>query len=235
MTEKDGFSVVAATRMIQPFSTPGRSASCWAFVNRWISSRNSTVVSPYRSRDASACSMTSRTSFTPAVTAESSTNFRSDSAAIAFAMVVFPRAGRTPEDHGRGAARTGALGGEGAQRRARSEQMALTDDLASSERGRMRTASGVAPRGMPALCSPVLASMRASLERGGRQRSVRRRCLRRPPDQPLGRLSARGETTRPPPNASSGASCAITRRDRRFTRARPRGVDVTTGSGSPPG
>ena len=40
MTENDGFSVVAATRMTQPFSTPGSSASCCALVKRWISSRN---------------------------------------------------------------------------------------------------------------------------------------------------------------------------------------------------
>ena len=41
--ENDGFSVVAATSMTQRFSTPGSSASCWALVNRWISSRNRTV------------------------------------------------------------------------------------------------------------------------------------------------------------------------------------------------
>ncbi len=46
MTENDGFSVVAATRITQPFSTPGRSASCCAFEKRWISSRKSTVVEP---------------------------------------------------------------------------------------------------------------------------------------------------------------------------------------------
>ncbi len=46
MTENEGFSVVAATRMTQPFSTPGSSASCWAFVKRWISSRKRTVESP---------------------------------------------------------------------------------------------------------------------------------------------------------------------------------------------
>ena len=46
ITEKDGFSVVAATRTTQRFSTPGSSASCWALLKRWISSRNSTVVRP---------------------------------------------------------------------------------------------------------------------------------------------------------------------------------------------
>jgi hypothetical protein len=46
MTEKEGFSVVAATRMTCRFSTPGNSASCWALVKRWISSRKSTVWRP---------------------------------------------------------------------------------------------------------------------------------------------------------------------------------------------
>ena len=90
MTENDGFSVVAATRMTQPFSTPGSRASCWAFVNRWISSRKSTVESPYRSRLARASSMTCRTSRTPALTAESSTNLRPEERAIACAGVVLP-------------------------------------------------------------------------------------------------------------------------------------------------
>ncbi len=90
ITEKDGFSVVAATRITQPFSTPGSRASCCAFVKRWISSRNSTVASPYRSRLDSASSMTWRTSRTPAVTAESSTNLRPELCAIAFAIVVLP-------------------------------------------------------------------------------------------------------------------------------------------------
>ena len=50
MIENDGFSVVAAMRMTQRFSTPGSRASCWALVKRWISSRNRTVWRPYRSR-----------------------------------------------------------------------------------------------------------------------------------------------------------------------------------------
>ena len=34
ITENEGFSVVAATKTMTPFSTPGNSASCWAFENR---------------------------------------------------------------------------------------------------------------------------------------------------------------------------------------------------------
>jgi hypothetical protein len=43
ITENDGFSVVAAIRITQPFSTPGSSASCCALVKRWISSRKRIV------------------------------------------------------------------------------------------------------------------------------------------------------------------------------------------------
>ncbi len=90
MTENDGFSVVAAMRITHPFSTPGSSASCWALVNRWISSRKSTVETPKRSRSLSAFSITCRTSRTPAVTAESSTKRRLDPCAMACASVVLP-------------------------------------------------------------------------------------------------------------------------------------------------
>ncbi len=43
ITEKNGFSVVAATRVTHRFSTPGSSASCWALVKRCTSSTNRTV------------------------------------------------------------------------------------------------------------------------------------------------------------------------------------------------
>ena len=46
ITEKDGFSVVAATRVTQPFSTPGNSASCCVLLKRCTSSTNSTVETP---------------------------------------------------------------------------------------------------------------------------------------------------------------------------------------------
>jgi len=38
ITSKDGFSVVAPMRTMSPFSTWGRSLSCWALLKRWISS-----------------------------------------------------------------------------------------------------------------------------------------------------------------------------------------------------
>ena len=46
LTSKEGFSVVAPIRMMQPFSTKGRNASCWALLKRWISSTKTMVFSP---------------------------------------------------------------------------------------------------------------------------------------------------------------------------------------------
>ena len=43
ITEKYGFSVVAATRVTQRFSTAGSSESCWVLLKRWTSSTNRTV------------------------------------------------------------------------------------------------------------------------------------------------------------------------------------------------
>lgn len=46
MIEKYGFSVVAAIRVTQRFSTAGSRESCWALEKRWISSRKRTVSLP---------------------------------------------------------------------------------------------------------------------------------------------------------------------------------------------
>ena len=46
MMLKKGFSVVAATRVTQRFSTLGSSASCWVLLKRWTSSTNTTVPGP---------------------------------------------------------------------------------------------------------------------------------------------------------------------------------------------
>ena len=43
MTEKCGFSVVAATSRTMPFSTAASRASCWLLENRCTSSMNRTV------------------------------------------------------------------------------------------------------------------------------------------------------------------------------------------------
>ncbi len=129
MTENDGFSVVAAIRMIQPFSTPGSSASCWAFENRWISSRNSTVVTPYRSRCDSACSSTLRTSATPAFTADSSTKLRPELCATACARVVLPVPGGPHRMTDTAPLLPRLVGGEADERRTGPEQVLLPGDL----------------------------------------------------------------------------------------------------------
>ena len=45
-TVKNGFSVVAATSVSQPFSTAGSRTSCWALEKRCTSSRKSRVRAP---------------------------------------------------------------------------------------------------------------------------------------------------------------------------------------------
>ena len=48
MTSKYGFSVVAPMSVTVPSSTWGSSASCWALLKRWISSRKRIVRVPWR-------------------------------------------------------------------------------------------------------------------------------------------------------------------------------------------
>ena len=91
-TSNDGFSVVAPIRMMLPFSTKGRKASCCALLKRWISSTNTMVRSPKR-RFCSACSMTARISRMPLVTALKSTKADFVRLAMMRASVVFPTPG----------------------------------------------------------------------------------------------------------------------------------------------
>ena len=141
MTEKNGFSVVAATSVTQRFSTPGRSASCWALVNRCTSSMNSTVstVPVARARSRRAPSITCRTSFTPAVTADSSTNFRFVWCETTAAIVVFPVPGgpQSSSDIGWSPSTSRRNGEPGASR-------CCCPTSSSRLRGRIRTASGAA-------------------------------------------------------------------------------------------
>ena len=72
LTSKYGFSVVAPISTSRPDSTDGSRASCWALLKRCTSSRNRIVpVHRARPRRCSAPPITSRTSFTVAVTADS--------------------------------------------------------------------------------------------------------------------------------------------------------------------
>ena len=92
ITENEGFSVVAATNVIHPFSTAGNNASCCVLENRCTSSMNNTVRRPVM-RPSRAPDTTSRTSRTPADTADNSIKRRPGPAASNVAMVVFPDPG----------------------------------------------------------------------------------------------------------------------------------------------
>ena len=78
MMEKLGFSVVAAMNVTSLFSTLGSNASCWDLENRCTSSMNSTVSWPSDTSLSCARLSTSRTSLTPEVTADNSSNTRPD-------------------------------------------------------------------------------------------------------------------------------------------------------------
>ena len=93
MTSKDGFSVVAPISVMRPLSTWGRKASCWALLNRWISSTKRIVLLPVFSSSALASSMTPRISFTPESTAEKVAKLDFVSPAMMRARVVFPEPG----------------------------------------------------------------------------------------------------------------------------------------------
>ena len=77
MTSNDGFSVVAPINVIVPSSTAPKRLSCWLLLKRWISSIKSIGLRlsagakrPLFMTDVRlALSITSRTSFTPLVTA----------------------------------------------------------------------------------------------------------------------------------------------------------------------
>ena len=94
MTSKEGFSVVAPISTMVPSSTAPRSASCWDLLKRCISSINRIGDSPpEKSEFERARSMTSRTSFTPALTADKVKNSRPRDFATILERVVLPTPG----------------------------------------------------------------------------------------------------------------------------------------------
>src|SRR3954447_2156888 len=139
ITEKNGFSVVAATRVTQRFSTPGRSASCWALLKRCTSSTNRTVSRPVATSSARAASIAARTSLTPAETVETSTNRRSVWLLRIAAIVVLPVPGgpHRSSDMDWSPSTSWRSGAPGAR-------SWTCPTSSSSVRGRIRTASGVA-------------------------------------------------------------------------------------------
>ena len=136
-TSKNGFSVVAPIRVMIPASTAGSRASCWLLLKRWTSSRNRMVPWPLSTRLCRADSMTSRTSLTPAVTAESDMNWRFVWVATTRASVVFPVPGGPHRmiDESRSVSISARSGAPGPTR-------CRWPTMSSSVCGRMRAASG---------------------------------------------------------------------------------------------
>ena len=139
MTEKNGFSVVAATRVTHRFSTPGSSASCWALLKRCTSSTNSTVSRPVATSSARAASIAARTSLTPAETALTSTKRRSVCPLTIEAIVVLPVPGgpHSSSDSERPSSISWRSGEPGSR-------SCGCPTSSSRVRGRIRTASGAA-------------------------------------------------------------------------------------------
>jgi hypothetical protein len=135
ITEKLGFSVVAAMSVMRRFSTAGSNTSCCALLNRWTSSTNSTVDRPRASSDL-ACSSSARTSLTPAVTALSSTKREPLVLDTTAAIVVLPTPG--------GPQRKTDIGCPDARRRSGEPgpNRCCCPTISSRVVGRSRTASG---------------------------------------------------------------------------------------------
>ena len=89
LSSKDGFSVVAPTRMTVPSSMTGRKESCWARLKRWISSTKSSVWRPL-ARRSRAISNTFFRSATPEKIAEICSKASPVSPASSRATVVLP-------------------------------------------------------------------------------------------------------------------------------------------------
>ena len=89
LSSKDGFSVVAPTRMTVPSSMTGRKESCWARLKRWISSTNSSVWRPLVRRSRAISNIFLR-SATPEKIAEICSKASPVSPASSRATVVLP-------------------------------------------------------------------------------------------------------------------------------------------------
>src|SRR5665213_623280 len=150
MTEKNGFSVVAAISVTSRFSTAGSNASCCVLENRCTSSINSTVCRPLMPIWRLASSRASRTSLTPALTADNSTNRRDVALLTTCASVVLPVPGgphkntELPPASGLSTMRRSGVPGP---------RRSCCPTTSSRVRGRMRTASGATAR-----CARAVAS-----------------------------------------------------------------------------
>jgi hypothetical protein len=160
ITEKLGFSVVAAIKVTSRFSTAGSSTSCWVLEKRCTSSTKSTVDRPAR-RSRRAWSSTARTSLTPAVTADSSTNAAAACRDTTAAIVVLPDPGgpqRNTDIASPAASRP--------QRRPRRKQVRLTDDLVQGARAHPHRQRQTGRSASARLPPPRPAGRRPSRRRG---------------------------------------------------------------------
>ena len=141
LTSNDGFSVVAPIRTMSPLSTRGRKASCWALLKRWISSTKTIVRLPVMRRRCSAVAMTSFTSLMPDSTALKATNSAFVRSAISRASVVLPVPGGPHRmiDCSRSRSIISRSGRPGVTR-------SSWPTISSSDRGRIRSASGIGLR-----------------------------------------------------------------------------------------
>ena len=167
MTSNEGFSVVAPIRVTVPSSTAGSRASCWALLNRWISSMNRTVRLPRR-RSAFASAMASRSSLTPERTADSGANRAPAGAGEQAGQRGLARPGSAPEDQRR--ERPAPLD-QLPDEPPRADEVGLADEFVQV-RGRIRSASGASAAGAAGSSSgsPAPKRLRVSC-RGMRQTS----------------------------------------------------------------
>ena len=134
MTSKYGFSVVAPMSVTVPSSTCGSSASCWALLKRWISSRNRTLRVPWRFSRSCASAMVARTSATPDMTADSEVKWAPISPASSRARLVLPVPGgphSSSDDEV-------AAGDAPAERAAFADEVRLPDELVEVPRTHAR-------------------------------------------------------------------------------------------------
>ena len=172
LTSKNGFSVVAPTRITVPCSTPGSRASCCDFVNRWISSRKSTVRRSSSSSRRVAVASTPRTSLTPALTADSCSKAASVSSATSRASVVLPVPGGPQRiiDTGRPRRTISPKAAPGSRR-------CGWPTTSSRDRGRIRAGNGSAARRRSSRW-PAKRSSWLTRRRRARRRRCRARCAR---------------------------------------------------------
>src|SRR5581483_4339652 len=138
LTSKYGFSVVAPIKIIVPFSTCGKSASCCALLKRWISSTSKIVRCPYKLNRSCASSTIRRISATPASTALKVSKWEDVLFAIMLASDVLPVPGgphKIIEENRRSASTARRSNFPG-------PRISSCPVNSSSVRGRIRAASG---------------------------------------------------------------------------------------------